>query len=86
MNLVGLPDGMPNTVIEVGETVPIKLEALRIHARHVVDAREFLDQLAASPQTEATLYRAWPPVPPGTVVTDFCSPPRPLHEPVRFAS
>jgi len=86
MNLVGLPDGMPNTLIEVGETEPIKIEALRMHARHVLDAREFLDQLAAHPQAEATLYRAWPPVPPGTVVTDFCEPPRPIREPIRFAS
>jgi LmbE family N-acetylglucosaminyl deacetylase len=84
MNLAGLPDGMPNTLIEVGETEPIKIEALRMHARHVVDAREFLSQLARDSQNQATLYRAWPPVPTGTVVADFCG--QPMRELVRFAS
>lgn len=85
MNLVGLPDGSPNTLIDVTATEPIKIEALRRHARHVVDAREFVAQLAEHPQTEATLYRAWPPVPPGTVVTGFCAPPL-LREQIRMAS
>ena len=86
MNLVGLPDGAPNTFVDVAATEPIKLEALRIHARHVLDAREFVKQLATHPQTEATLYRAWPPVSPGFAITDICTPPRPRRQSIRFAS
>ncbi|HEX5416492.1 MAG TPA: PIG-L family deacetylase, partial [Chloroflexota bacterium] len=86
MNLEDLPDGAPNTLINVAATVPIKIEALRLHARHVLDAREFVAQLAEQPQNTATLYRAWPPVPPGTIVTDFCKRPRPMRASIRLAS
>jgi LmbE family N-acetylglucosaminyl deacetylase len=61
MHLAGLPDGQPNTWIDVTETFPIKLEALRRHARHVQDAREMVERLEREPQTCAPLYRAWPP-------------------------
>ena len=77
MGLTDLPDGMPNTFVEVAETQPVKIAALRAHARHVVDAREFVEQLTPGVAAEATLYRAWPPVPPGAIVTDFCRPPQP---------
>lgn len=69
MNLVGEPDGEPNTRIDVAATFPIKLAALRYHARHVVDAQEMVARLVAEPQRVATLYRAWPPVEPGARIT-----------------
>lgn len=65
------PDGRPNTWIDVADTQPVKLEALRLHARHVVDAREMLEDLERRPRTLAPLFRAWPPVNPGEVVTGF---------------
>ena len=63
-DLVGLPDGQPNTWIDVSGTSAVKLEALRFHARHIKDARERSEQLSQEPETLATLYRAWPEVPP----------------------
>lgn len=71
MKLEDVPDGQPNTWIDVSETQPVKLEALRIHARHIADAREMVQRLEQEAVTVAPLYRAWPPVPPGQVVTGF---------------
>lgn len=71
MHLEGLPDGQPNTFVDVSATYPIKIEALRIHGRHIVDAREQAERLAQHPQTVATLYRAWPEVRAGERVTGF---------------
>ncbi len=69
MGLEGLPDGQPNTFIDVTETYPVKIAALRVHGRHIVDAREMADRLEREPQTVATLYRAWPKVKPGERLT-----------------
>jgi LmbE family N-acetylglucosaminyl deacetylase len=63
------PDAKPNTFIEVTDFQHIKLDALRCHARHIVDAQQMLDRLKAQPQTTFTMYRAWPPVPNGGQVT-----------------
>ena len=68
-NLEGLPDGQPNTWIDVNGTSSVKLEALLYHARHVKDARERSERLSQEPETVATLYRAWPEVPPGLRLT-----------------
>jgi LmbE family N-acetylglucosaminyl deacetylase len=65
------PDARPNTWIDVGETRRVQPEALRLHGRHVVDARERAAELRDSPPSVAALYRAWPPVPPGATVTAF---------------
>jgi LmbE family N-acetylglucosaminyl deacetylase len=68
-DLEGLPDGQPNTWIDVSSTSAVKLEALRFHARHIKDAQERSERLAEEPETVATLYRAWPEVPPGLRLT-----------------
>lgn len=68
-NLAGLPDGQPNTWIDVSGTSPVKLEALRFHARHIQDAQERARRLRDEPETLATLFRAWPEVPPGLRLT-----------------
>lgn len=62
------PDGNPNTWVDVADSYAAKLEALRLHARHVLDAQQMLDTLATQPRTVATLHRAWPSVPAGAVV------------------
>ena len=64
-----LPDGQPNTWIDVSSTAATKIEALRCHARHIKDARQRADQLEREPETVATLYRAWPDVAPGLRLT-----------------
>ncbi len=61
--LDGLPDGHPNTWIDVSRTAAVKLEALSFHARHIKDAQERSKQLVEEPETVTTLYRAWPEVP-----------------------
>jgi LmbE family N-acetylglucosaminyl deacetylase len=71
MGLEGVPDGQPNTFIDVSETLPVKIAALRLHGRHIVDAREMAERLEREPQTVATLYRAWPVVKPGERLTGF---------------
>jgi LmbE family N-acetylglucosaminyl deacetylase len=68
-DLVELPDGQPNTWIDVSDTSGVKLEALRFHARHIKDAEERSQQLSQEPETVATLHRAWPEVPPGLRLT-----------------
>jgi LmbE family N-acetylglucosaminyl deacetylase len=55
------PDGNPNTWIDVQSTQSIKVEALRIHARHIADARERLERLERQPLPVETLFRAYPP-------------------------
>lgn len=76
MNLVGLPDSEPNTFIEAATTFAIKIAALKFHARHVLDAQEYVTELEAHPRTEATLHRAWPEVPNGLVIRGFFEEPR----------
>lgn len=70
-NLEGLPDGNPNTFVDVAEFVALHKAALACHARHVADARELLDKLAREPRTVATFYRAWPPVADGRRISGF---------------
>jgi LmbE family N-acetylglucosaminyl deacetylase len=67
------PDGQPNTFIDVTETISVKLEALRMHARNIADAREAAARLEREPRNQALLHRAWPPVPPGTSVSELLS-------------
>ena len=69
------PDGQPNTIIDVTETASVKLEALRMHARHIADAREAVARLAETPRKEALLHRAWPKVPAGTTLRELLSDP-----------
>lgn len=71
LQLEGLPCGEPNTWIDVADTIQIKIEALRLHGRHIVDAREMAERLERERPTLATLYREWPEVPPGQRVTGF---------------
>lgn len=71
INLVDLPDGQPNTWIDVSDTSEVKLAALRFHARHIKDAEERSEQLSQQPETVATLYRAWPMVPEGLRLTSL---------------
>lgn len=71
MELADLPDGQPNTWVDVRETFDVKLEALRCHARHVLDAQErvaALEAMAADATARSPLHRAWPPVPGGRVL------------------
>ncbi len=72
-NLVDLPDGQPNTWIDVSGTSDVKLTALQFHARHIKDAVERSAKLAQEPETVATLHRAWPEVPPGMRLTALLS-------------
>jgi LmbE family N-acetylglucosaminyl deacetylase len=65
------PDANPNTFIEITDFQQIKFDALRCHARHIVDAQLMLDRLEAQPQTSYTMYRAWPAVPNGGRVTEL---------------
>lgn len=67
------PDGQPNTFIDVSETLAVKLEALRMHARHIADAREAVARLEREPRITALLHRAWPPVPDGVTLTELLS-------------
>lgn len=71
LSLENLPDGRPNTWIDVSETYPVKIEALRVHGRHVLDAREMAERLEREPQPVASLYRAWPNVRFDEKVTGF---------------
>ncbi|MGH2535202.1 MAG: PIG-L deacetylase family protein [Thermomicrobiales bacterium] len=77
-NLEGLPDGNPNTFIDVAEYVLAHREALACHARHMADAREMLARLDQQPRAIATLYRAWPPVPDGQRISGFLEVPSPV--------
>jgi LmbE family N-acetylglucosaminyl deacetylase len=67
--ITDLPDGQPNTWIDVSDTAAVKLDALRCHARHIKDAAQRVEQLEDEPETVATLYRAWPEVVPGLRLT-----------------
>lgn len=69
IELGDMPDGRPNTWIDVSDTANVKLEALGFHARHIKDARERSAQLSEEPETVATLFRAWPEVPAGLCLT-----------------
>ncbi|MFN0072921.1 MAG: PIG-L deacetylase family protein [Chloroflexota bacterium] len=69
--LVDEPDGQANTIIDVSETTSAKLEALRMHARHIADAHEAVTRLEREPRYIALLHRAWPPVPSGETVTEL---------------
>ena len=71
MGLENLPDGHPNTWIDVSETYQVKIEALRVHGRHVLDARDMAARLEREPQPVAPLYRAWPNVRLDEKVTGF---------------
>ncbi len=71
MGVADEPDGNPNAVIDVTETADVKLAVLRMHGRHVLDARERAEQLEKAPLTVAIFHRAWPPVPPGATVRGF---------------
>jgi N-acetylglucosamine malate deacetylase 2 len=74
LGLEAEPDGRPNTWIEVRDTLPVKQEALRLHGRHVLDAKERaarLEEAGPPVETRSPLYRAWPPVPPGVVVREL---------------
>jgi LmbE family N-acetylglucosaminyl deacetylase len=64
-------DSRPNTFVDVSKTFPIKLKALRLHGRHIVDAREMANTLEREPQTIGVLHRAWPLVPDGVRLTGF---------------
>jgi N-acetylglucosamine malate deacetylase 2 len=73
LGLSDYPDGQTNVWIDVTETQPVKLEALRTHARHVLDAHEAVERLSKElegPQW-ATFHRAWPPVPQGVTLRGF---------------
>jgi LmbE family N-acetylglucosaminyl deacetylase len=67
------PDGQANTVIDVSETLTVKLEALRLHARHIADAREAVARLERERRLQGLLHRAWPPVQSGVIVTELLS-------------
>lgn len=69
--IADLPDGQPNTWIDVSDTAAVKLDALRCHARHIKDAQQRVEQLEREPETVATLYRTWPNVAPGLRLTGF---------------
>ncbi len=71
MGIAAESDGQPNPLIDIGETFPVKLAAMRVHARHMKDARERLAQLEREPQSFITLFRARPPVPAGMMVTSW---------------
>ncbi len=71
MGIAAEPDGRPNTLIDIAATFPVKLAAMRAHARHMKDARERLAQLERDPQSITTLHRARPPVPAGIMVTGW---------------
>jgi LmbE family N-acetylglucosaminyl deacetylase len=73
--LEALPDGRPNTLIDVRDTQAVKLAALRLHARSVADAGKMVERLERDPRTSALFYRAWPPVPPGTTLNGFATGP-----------
>jgi LmbE family N-acetylglucosaminyl deacetylase len=74
MGLSREPDGNPNSFIDVAAYQDVKIVALRIHARHIVDAARMVERLEATPQTAFTMYRAWPPVPTGGRVTTLMEP------------
>ncbi|MCC6178416.1 MAG: PIG-L family deacetylase [Chloroflexi bacterium] len=65
MGIADVPDGQPNTWMDVADTWAIKLDVLRMHGRHILDAREFVTELErrGQPARLAPLYRAWPPLP-----------------------
>ena len=72
MGIADAPDGQPNTWIDVSAADTVKLAALRVHARHIADARERANQIAeAGPSPRYPLHRAWPPVPDGAIVHDL---------------
>jgi len=68
MGIADESDGNPNTAIDVAQTQDVKTAALRLHARHIADAAERLAGIERRPQPVETLFRAWPPVPPGDTV------------------
>lgn len=72
--LEGEPDGQPNTFIDVAATLPIKVAALKMHARHIADARQMVASLEQRQAASATLHRAWPAVADGATVHGFLEP------------
>jgi hypothetical protein len=78
--LGGLPDARPNTWIDVSRARRARPEALRLHGRHVADARERASELQDDPPTEAPLHRAWPTGPPGATVRAFLKQEERSHE------
>jgi N-acetylglucosamine malate deacetylase 2 len=71
MGLADEPDGNPNSFVDVSAFQHVKREALRCHARHILDAQNMIARLDQYPQTSFTMYRAWPPVPDGERVTEL---------------
>ena len=73
MGLADSPDGQTNTWIDVTETQHLKVEALRIHGRHIRDAADAADQMEqdTSDTHWATFHRAWPVVPDGETLYGF---------------
>ena len=71
MGIADEPDGNPNALIDVADTAELKVAVLKMHGRHVLDARERAEQLEKTPPTVGIFHRAWPPVPPGVAVHAF---------------
>lgn len=71
MGVADEPDGNPNTLVDVAATADVKVAVLRMHGRHVLDARERAQQLERTPLAVGIFYRAWPPVPAGVTVREF---------------
>jgi len=69
--LEGVPDGNPNTFIDVADHVQTHRAALACHARHMADAREMLARIDQQPRVVAPFFRAWPPVPDGHRISGF---------------
>jgi LmbE family N-acetylglucosaminyl deacetylase len=61
LRLEGTPDGRPNVRVDATRMLHLKIEALRLHGRHIVDAREMAERLTREPRVEDGLYRVWPP-------------------------
>jgi LmbE family N-acetylglucosaminyl deacetylase len=70
-HLNGRLDSRPNTFVDVSKTLPVKIQALRLHGRHIVDARQMAETVQREPQVIGILHRAWPPVPDGIRLTGF---------------
>lgn len=61
LGIEGEPDGQPNVRLDLTDSEQaVQLAALRIHARHMTDARDMLRRLEDEPRREATFFRAWP--------------------------
>jgi N-acetylglucosamine malate deacetylase 2 len=73
LDLHGVPDSQTTTWIDVSDTQWVKLDALRIHGRHIIDAADAAEQMGAETDGEywATFHRAYPPVPKGLTLSGF---------------